>query len=510
MTTESLDHEFPSLQERCLLYLITHVEDYSPQTLALLPRHLRRALLSSVAPLHLYQLDRTAVASGIDTEALWKDSGLSNLPSLSITSTDSRESYVNTVLLNITYELYGMRRKLRNEIFRSLNIEISMFGLFHSRLSTAMIHYLQHNGDGFVNVKDRHCFINIDIVSYKEFVKQHCQCDDCYNIMDSDHNCIHTYDRLCDFMSQNICSCSCVVRKEEIKSLTTTKLVPALARAGASPTHVMINTAAVVGLGLWMPENGGPLQPFLNGSKVKRITMCCNTKHTPSNTTSSILNTVLACPKPCLEHLEFQTSVSGDVLASIAPVLCAYGGLKTLEVDIDDSVRSLHHIISQQKELECLELCDTRYYSTVIDYKELFQSLCILFENNSFNRLHMRGFSLPLEDVQAIVAAFFRSTPTSEISTLKFSSTTIQEGKLLSSIHIDIFQEHSEKFGPRKHLILDAKESACTPESFWKWFESIAHIRLATLCGRCECHVSNVRQHFKDHQNFEVEITSAE
>ena len=60
-----------SLQERCLLYLITHVEDYSLQTLALLPRHLRRALLSSVPPLHLYQLDQTEVASGIDTEALW-------------------------------------------------------------------------------------------------------------------------------------------------------------------------------------------------------------------------------------------------------------------------------------------------------------------------------------------------------------------------------------------------------------------------------------------------------
>ena len=60
-----------SLQERCLLYLITHVEDYSPQTLALLPKHLRRALLSSVAPLHLYQLDQTAVASGIETKTLW-------------------------------------------------------------------------------------------------------------------------------------------------------------------------------------------------------------------------------------------------------------------------------------------------------------------------------------------------------------------------------------------------------------------------------------------------------
>ena len=68
-----MEGAFPTLQDHCLYHLITHLNDYSPDnSLALLPRHLRLLLLQNVAPVHLVWLERTAVATGIDTDSVWE------------------------------------------------------------------------------------------------------------------------------------------------------------------------------------------------------------------------------------------------------------------------------------------------------------------------------------------------------------------------------------------------------------------------------------------------------
>ena len=72
-TEEESELEFPSLQDHCLYYLVTHLNDYPIEdTLDRLPRHLRRALLLNVAPVHLAWLDKTTVARGIDTDSIWE------------------------------------------------------------------------------------------------------------------------------------------------------------------------------------------------------------------------------------------------------------------------------------------------------------------------------------------------------------------------------------------------------------------------------------------------------
>ena len=61
------------LREQCFLHLVSHVMEYSPQELALLPVHYRRALLRVIAPVHLYHLEQTAVVNGINTDAIWTE-----------------------------------------------------------------------------------------------------------------------------------------------------------------------------------------------------------------------------------------------------------------------------------------------------------------------------------------------------------------------------------------------------------------------------------------------------
>ncbi len=63
-----------SLEDQCLLHLICHLEEYTPETLASLPLHLRRRLLVNLPALDVCQLEDSAIAEGIDLEvSVWKE-----------------------------------------------------------------------------------------------------------------------------------------------------------------------------------------------------------------------------------------------------------------------------------------------------------------------------------------------------------------------------------------------------------------------------------------------------
>ncbi len=55
-----------SLEDQCLLHLVCHLEEYLPETLASLPRHLRCRLLHNLPLVDACQLENTAVSAGID------------------------------------------------------------------------------------------------------------------------------------------------------------------------------------------------------------------------------------------------------------------------------------------------------------------------------------------------------------------------------------------------------------------------------------------------------------
>ena len=61
-----------SLQELCLLYLVGHLDKYTPDILSLLPAHLRHQLLCRLPALDLHKLESTPVARGLDVSTCWQ------------------------------------------------------------------------------------------------------------------------------------------------------------------------------------------------------------------------------------------------------------------------------------------------------------------------------------------------------------------------------------------------------------------------------------------------------
>ena len=61
-----------SLEDSCLAWLVNDLENYSLESLALLPLRLRYRLLANLPVLDLCQLERTSVALGVDLESIWK------------------------------------------------------------------------------------------------------------------------------------------------------------------------------------------------------------------------------------------------------------------------------------------------------------------------------------------------------------------------------------------------------------------------------------------------------
>ena len=61
-----------ALEDCCLAWLVSDLEHYPPELLALLPLRLRYRLLANVPVLDLCQLEHTSVAEGVDLESIWE------------------------------------------------------------------------------------------------------------------------------------------------------------------------------------------------------------------------------------------------------------------------------------------------------------------------------------------------------------------------------------------------------------------------------------------------------
>ena len=61
-----------ALEDCCLAWLVSDLEHYPPELLALLPLRLRYRLLANVPVLDLCQLEHTSVAESIDLESIWE------------------------------------------------------------------------------------------------------------------------------------------------------------------------------------------------------------------------------------------------------------------------------------------------------------------------------------------------------------------------------------------------------------------------------------------------------
>ena len=270
---------------------------------------------------------------------------------------------------------------------------------------------------------------------------------------------------------------------------------------------------------LWLPEKGGPIRPILVSSKVTRVVFNSKSNEQP-NTTSSIIDAIFSSPQLSLKHLAFDAAVN---LTSMAPVMSSYGGLKTLKLAVSKHVWPILPIVASQKELESLYLTAEKtpmsayhasrfkhsYRYIALDDKSLFSTLSALFQRHNFYSLTIKGFHLPEGGVKMLIAAFLMSTPSTEKCSLNLKHSELLPEETQTFTYdqpVSISQEHAEKFGSRKHLhLLPMKQP------FYDWFAAIPHIRLATLSGRCDCHIlvyHDIQPHFKGHPNFKVDRIS--
>ena len=60
-----------SLQQLCFVHVILHLEDFPPDSLALLPRRIRRELLFCLPAADLFPIERTSVVEGIEMNEIW-------------------------------------------------------------------------------------------------------------------------------------------------------------------------------------------------------------------------------------------------------------------------------------------------------------------------------------------------------------------------------------------------------------------------------------------------------
>ena len=251
---------------------------------------------------------------------------------------------------------------------------------------------------------------------------------------------------------------------------------------------------------LWEPDNGGPIQPFLD----KATGIMVYPRDEPPNTTSTILGAVLSSQNVCLQQL-YVASADG-VLASIEPVLAAYGRLYSLQLDIEHEAQccSVLNIIASQRRLEFLRL--TNWDWNVVCNGVLLVSLSALFQHSHFHSLCLSGFTLSQQAVEELVAAFFESTTVPTL--LELSNITIQPSTDSGHRVVRISREHTETFGPTKELRLHTFSTPLIPVSFWEWFESMPYIRLGAFNAVCPCHQDDMEGHFQHHPNFKVDRAS--
>ena len=80
-----------SLQQHCFLYLLAHLEEIPPASLALLPRRMRHELLLILPTADILLLEHTGVVDGINMDKVWEvESTLPAYPSISQSCTPKK------------------------------------------------------------------------------------------------------------------------------------------------------------------------------------------------------------------------------------------------------------------------------------------------------------------------------------------------------------------------------------------------------------------------------------
>ena len=479
-----MEDEPLSLREQCFLHLVSHVMEYSPQELALLPVHHRHALLRVIAPVHLYRLEQTAVANGIDTDAIWKEiyqTG-SRLP------VDRRSWCPATAIVHDSYK-DGLGAQYITYVWHTLVGDLGESNLDHANNRVMMVFATDTK-------------MLPDVTS--KFLKSHTQ-PWFVPVM------LNLYNNLCDYVAPTHC-----LATSEIEAAAC------LIKEGTLPRVLDISIGSFESSLLWRQRENGVLQQLLQNSQLRTIRLDFSRGDPYVGTV--ILQTVLQSVVSKLQSLEL-LNLHINALSSLVPLLSTpecYSGLNDLHAELrtaatTSAVHNYHvfaSLVTHQTALESLHLSQLGHFPMNAVGDRFIFTLISLLAQPQFKTLRLCWCEgLPLASLQAIVEAFMSSSPQSEQHLTLVSTKVVTLSRWQSLLnsknrtkpHLTVSTDHAAAYGPRKHLCFQHSNVPC---AFLKWFCGMKCLCLNTLeFIRCRTDNSKytIREHFERHPNFSVQ-----
>jgi len=419
MPTEPL-----SLQEHCFLHIISHLESYPCHELALLPKHWRHALLRTIAPIHVYQLEKTAVADTIDTEHIWEE--MSHLTDSVWASYSLLDSYCDSLRDRYISYICHLLFNEQNRAYVVNRITQLLFAVHTSRLDNDTTKSLTHHIQSL--------FIALPPYYLVPF--------------------------------------RCPVSTEM-------ETVSLLVETGALPKVLEIYVSHFCHTKLWEERNTRILGQLL--SAVRSLKVYCTNN---SSVMKELLKEVTESTKDCLRWLELCEATVATVWC-ISPYLTApsgYQGLTKLHLsmrkhgfEIGPEIADI--IFHQLNSLESLSLKHF-WTDSISNIEEFCSAVVVLIGQPQFQRLKLEHFiSFPLEAVQLIIHAQLSSSPF-KTQYIHFEHMRIINSKGAKLVSADVDSSTCKETGFHKHLYLT---SVTFPPDLLEWITSINCICLNTL-----------------------------
>ena len=448
----------PSLEEYCLVHLVLSIELYPPGVLALLPQHLRRALLSLLPPVYLYSLEGTPVMSGLDSNLFWEhfleDKSIhQDWVRYKASAFAFEKGWVTT--LRDKFALFVLTRTLEQEkTFKiQLPLEVYLFGVTKSRLSHEIVAVFQQNPS---------CLIGKGIVVPQfspKSVKQ------LINILV--HFEVHSTAVALKLMK---------IPADYLSQLCSPEFSVILANL------FTVSTVRYLSLSFGHSLYEHSYTPFIN-CIFSGIAQNCH-----------------------LKELKLK-DIGHDALFAVGSYLSTqYGGLSKLDIAVKSSqvnvTQSLVSIISNQGNLNELKLCLKRVYMG--ESRDLFsKGLASVFERPQVQFVSVTG---PCDvDVCQLLSSFLHSSVLS-VCTLTLSDIDVHTYNAGEAEYPLPTKEHMVKYGDLRilnFLRLSFKSSLLA------WLFSMESIRLCKLRFE-DCRVIDVPRikildYFEQHSDFHVQ-----
>lgn len=444
-----MEGEFPSLQDHCLYYIITHLDDYSPENeLSLLPRHLRHLLLQTVSPVHLVWLERTAVAAGIDTDAVWERFVQHRKEGLHqgwMTQTNLSLSQLHTpkeLFLSFVYKkLFATNRgKLILQQFgvKHYDLPLFLFGLSEPVVEEGVLKIARNRPSTLIGQIKSLVFCVPNFRREMNMFESVCCTLLRYNLFPRVLELpLSSRDNLVAIASSN-------QRAHQLEQLFACSTVTELLSVTLNDRladDVLTTTKIISGLGKCRETQLSTLQlgPVAD------------------NTLSSIV-TVLASPNYFLKIKSLQLSLYRATEAFVTPL-----------------VEIVHH----QKSLKSLSLSFQRTTCGKLQHK-LLSSLSLLFTYPNFKEMKLRG--LVDFSIAGIISAFLCS-PSDNHQTLQLlqERLTLPHGRL-NFVDFELpTSDQARCYGHKRDLVLTAVTG---PRSFYDWLFSMPSMHLNKLIFR--------------------------